>query len=207
MQRPILVLATRNRHKVEEIRALLAEIATEVEIVGLDAFPGAPEPEETGETFAENARIKAVAAARATGHLALADDSGICIDALDGRPGVRSARWAGPGSGDAEWIAKTLHELQGVPDERRTARYVCALAIAAPDGAIVGETGGVFEGRIAHAPRGAGGFGYDPIFLLADDLGRTAAELTPEEKNARSHRGKAVRAAIPLLRRLIGSPA
>lgn len=186
---------------------MLAEIATEIEIVGLDAFPGAPEPEETGDTFAENARIKATSAAGATGHPALADDSGICIDALGGRPGVRSARWAGPGSGDAEWIAKTLHELQGVPDEERTARYVCALALAAPDGAILGETEGLFEGRIAHAPRGAGGFGYDPIFLLADDPDRTAAELTPEEKNARSHRGRAVRAAIPLLRRLLESPA
>jgi XTP/dITP diphosphohydrolase len=198
VNRPVLVLATRNRHKVDEMRALLAEI--DIEVVGLDAFAQAPEPEETGETFAENARIKAASAARATGHFALADDSGLCIDALGGRPGVHSARWAGPGSGAKEWIDKTLRELEGVPDPERTARYVCVLALAAPDGAVLGEAEGVFEGRIARAPRGAGGFGYDPIFLLPDGS-RTAAELSPDEKNARSHRSQALRAALPLLRR------
>ena len=189
------------------MRALLAGL--DVDLVGLDAFPDAPEPDETGETFAENARIKAVAAARATGHPALADDSGICIDALGGRPGVFSARWAGAGSGAREWIAKTLAELAGVPDERRTARYVCALVLAAPDGTILAETEDTFEGRITHAPRGARGFGYDPIFLVADDPhGRTAAELIEDEKNALSHRGKAVRAILPLLRRhLLGAAA
>lgn len=196
-----IVLATRNAHKVEEMRALLADLP--VELIGMDAFPDAPEPEETGETFAENARIKAVSAARATGLLALADDSGICIDALGGRPGVRSARWAGPGSGAPEWIAKTLAELDGIPDERRTARYVCVIALAAPpDGIVLGEAEGTFEGRITRAPRGRTGFGYDPIFQLIDDP-RTVAELTPEEKNARSHRGFAVRAAIPLIRRAL----
>lgn len=198
MSLPILVLATRNGHKIDEMRALLADVP--VHLVGLDDFPGAPEPDETGTTFGENARIKAVSAARATGHFALADDSGICINALGGRPGVYSARWAGPGSGAPEWIAKTLAELAGVPDEQRTARYVCALALAAPDGPILAETEAVFEGRIAHAPRGARGFGYDPIFLVADDpAGRTASELSEAEKNALSHRGKAVRALVPLL--------
>ena len=194
----ILVLATRNPHKVDEMRVLLAGLP--VELVGLNAFPDAPEPEETGETFAENARIKAVSAARATGHLALADDSGICIDALGGRPGVFSARWAGPGSGAPQWIAKTLAELANVPDEERTARYVCALALAAPDGTLLAESEGDFAGRIAHAPRGARGFGYDPIFFVnGDPAGRTAAELPEAEKNALSHRGKAIRALIPLL--------
>jgi len=194
----ILVLATRNPHKVDEMRVLLADLP--LELVGLDAFPDAPEPDETGDTFAENARIKAVSAARATGRLALADDSGICIDALNGRPGVFSARWAGPGSGAPEWIAKTLAELTNVPDEQRTARYVCALALAAPDGTIRAESEGTFTGRIAHAPRGERGFGYDPIFLVEGDAaGRTAAQLSETEKNALSHRGKAVRALLPLL--------
>lgn len=180
------------------MRALLREAPFEV--VGMDAFPDAPEPEETGADFAENARIKAVSAALATGCLALADDSGICIDALGGRPGIHSARWAGPGSGAAEWIAKTLHELQGVPDEKRAARYVCVLALSAPDGQILAETEGAFEGRIAHAARGASGFGYDPLFLVSEDAqGRTAAELSAEEKNALSHRGIAVRAMLPWL--------
>ena len=198
--RPTLVLATRNRHKVDEMRALLGDLP--LDIVGMDAFPHAPEPEETGGTFSENARIKAVAAALATGCHALADDSGICIDALGGRPGVYSARWAGPGSGAEEWIEKTLHEMQAVPDHQRTARYVCVLALAAPDGTILAEAEGTFEGRIAHAPRGAGGFGYDPIFLLPDQ-DRTAAELSPDEKNVRSHRGKAVQALLPRLRRAL----
>jgi XTP/dITP diphosphohydrolase len=200
MTAPLLVLATRNAHKVTEMRDLLGDLP--VELVGVTAFPGVPEPEETGETFAENARIKAAAVAKATGHHALADDSGICIDALGGRPGVHSARWAGPGSGADEWIAKTLTELEGVPDEPRTARYVCVLALAAPDGHIVAESEGTFEGSIAHAPRGSRGFGYDPIFLVNDGTGRTAAELTPEEKHSLSHRGNAARALLPSLHSL-----
>jgi len=197
---PRLVLATRNAHKVEEMRALLADVP--VEMVGMDAYPEVPMPEETGETFAENARLKASGIARATGQWALADDSGIAVDALGGRPGVYSARWAGPGSGAKEWIEKTLAELSGVPDERRTARYVCVFALAAPDGAIAAEAEGTMEGRIAHAPRGANGFGYDPIFLAGPDFARTAAELTPEEKNSRSHRGGAARYLAPRLRDL-----
>lgn len=200
MEKPILVLATRNPHKVEEMRDLLGDLP--VNLVGADAFPDAPEPEETGVTFAENARIKASAVALATGQWSIADDSGICIDALDGRPGVYSARWAGPGSGAPEWIAKSLTELRGVSPERRTARYVCVLSLAAPDGSIAAEAEGTFEGAIADSPRGSGGFGYDPIFLVAGDpQGRTAAELTAAEKHALSHRGNAVRALLPELRR------
>ena len=199
------VLATRNAHKVEEMRVLLADVP--VELVGMDAYPDVPMPEETGETFAENARLKAAGIARATGEWALADDSGISIDALGGRPGVYSARWAGPGSGAKEWIAKTLDKLTNIPDERRTARYVCVLTLAAPDGTIAAEAEGTMEGRIAHAPRGAGGFGYDPIFLVEPEYAQTAAELSPEEKNARSHRGNAARALVPKLRRLVEEAA
>lgn len=197
-----LVLATRNRHKVEEMRALLGDLP--VELVGLDDFADAPNPEETGDTFAANARIKAISAARATGFHALADDSGLCIDALNGRPGVYSARWAGPGSGSAQWIAKTLEDLQNVPDAQRTARYMCALALAAPPGGrIVAESEGVFAGQIARQPRGARGFGYDPIFVV-DAQQRTAAEMPADEKNARSHRGAAVRGILPALVEIFG---
>lgn len=198
---PVLVLATRNRHKIEEMRDLLENLP--VRLVGADEFAEAPEPEETGVTFGENACIKATALAQATGHYSLADDSGICIDALGGRPGVYSARWAGPGSGASEWIAKTLQEMAGIPDEKRTARYVCALALAGPTGAIVAQSEGTFEGAIADAPRGDGGFGYDPIFLATDDAqGRTAAELSPQEKHEQGHRGKAVRTLLPQLKTL-----
>jgi XTP/dITP diphosphohydrolase len=198
-----LVLATRNAHKVEEMQEMLRDLP--VRLIGLDAYPDTPEPEESGATFGENAIIKARAAAAATGQWALADDSGIAVDALQGRPGVYSARWAGPGSGATEWIAKTLAELQDVPMERRTARYICALALADPSGKIVAMTEGTFEGHIADAPRGTGGFGYDPIFLVdGDHSNRTAAQLSPDEKHALSHRGKAVRALLPDLRILLG---
>jgi XTP/dITP diphosphohydrolase len=173
----------------------------------METYPDVPEPEETGQTFGENAAIKAVSAARGTGQWALADDSGIAIDALSGKPGIYSARWAGPGSGAPEWIAKTLAELDGVPGERRGARYICALALADPAGKIVTTAEGVFEGRIADMPRGSGGFGYDPIFLVDEDArGRTAAQLSPDEKHALSHRGKAVRELIPELQKLLGIP-
>jgi XTP/dITP diphosphohydrolase len=192
-----LVLATRNAHKVEEMQDLLRDLP--VELVGLEHFAPFPEPEEIGETFAENARIKAIATATATGEWAIADDSGICMDALEGRPGVYSARWAGPGSGAKEWIAKTLELLKDMPIEQRTARYVCALAVADAEGNIVAESDGIMEGHIAFAPRGTGGFGYDPIFLVDDGTGQTAAELTPAEKHALSHRGNAARALLPKL--------
>ncbi len=176
-----------------------------VHLIILSAFPHAPSPEETGITFAENAAIKAISAARTTGQWSLADDSGIAVDALNGRPGVYSARWAGPDSGAAEWIAKTLTELQNVSTEMRTARYICALALADPTGEIVATSEGIFEGSIANAPRGVGGFGYDPIFVVAGDAAnRTAAEMTAAEKQALSHRGKAVRALLSHLRKHLG---
>jgi XTP/dITP diphosphohydrolase len=202
----LLVLATHNAHKVEEMREMLAHLS--VTLVGMEAYPNAPEPEETGATFAENAAIKAVSAAKVTGQWALADDSGIAIDALGGRPGVYSARWAGPGSGAAQWIAKTIAELENVPGPERTARYICALALADPSGVVVATSEGTFEGRISDVPRGSGGFGYDPIFLVeGDSRNRTAAELSSEEKHALSHRGKAVRALLPELQQYLGTLA
>jgi XTP/dITP diphosphohydrolase len=185
-----LVLATRNAHKLRELGALLAPHR-------LLPLPRAVElPPETGETFAENAAIKARAAAEATGVPAVADDSGIAAEALGGLPGVRSARYAGEGATDEENLAKLLRE---VPDEDRRVVYVCALAYAEPGGGLhVLE--GRCEGTLATEPRGEGGFGYDPAFLPADrDDGRTMAELTPEEKDAISHRGRAARAFLAWL--------
>ena len=200
--RPILVLATRNAHKIAEVRELLGDLP--VELRGMDAYPDVPEPDETGTTFAQNAQIKARETALVIRQFSLADDSGICVDALGGRPGIYSARWAGPESGADEWIAKTLDKLHGVACEKRTAHYVCALALANPDGEIIAQAEGRFEGIIADAPHGNGGFGYDPIFLVAGDKeGRTAAELSPREKHEIGHRGKAVRALLPALRRVL----
>jgi XTP/dITP diphosphohydrolase len=180
-----LVLASRNQHKLKELGPLLAPHA-------LEPLPDGVElPPENGESFAENALIKARAAAAATGRPAIADDSGIEAAALGGRPGVRSARYAGEAATDEENLAKLLEE---VPDEgdRRVA-YVCALAYVDDRGERVVE--GRCEGRLAHEPRGSGGFGYDPAFVPAGDRsGRTMAELSPEEKDAISHRGRAARA-------------
>jgi XTP/dITP diphosphohydrolase len=186
-----LLLATRNAHKIEELRQIFA--ALPVELIGVP--DGIEEPEETGATFAENARLKARYYAAQTGHPALADDSGICIDALGGQPGVHSARWVAK----KEWIPRVLELLAGTPPEKRTARYVAAFALATPEGTLLAESEGTFEGRIAPEPRGTHGFGYDPIFLAAPEFTHTAAELTPTEKHARSHRGAAARTLLPQL--------
>lgn len=185
-----LILATENRHKLREIRELLAGLDVEVLHLGQLAEP--PALTETGATFAENARQKACAVARATGELALADDSGLEVDALGGEPGVQSARWAGEGAGDAQLVAKLLRQLTEVPDDRRTARFVCVLSLCAPEGEV-GRWEGRAEGVITREPRGTGGFGYDPVFLYPED-GLTFAEMAPERKNAVSHRGRALRA-------------
>ena len=196
-----LVLATRNAKKVEELKALLAPIAIGVKVLSLLDFPDVPETPETGATFAENAELKAKAAARATGRIALADDSGLEVDALGGRPGVYSNRFAGPEASDRDKYTRVLELLKGVPDKDRTARFHAAVAVATPEGkAVVVE--GTCEGRIAHEPKGEGGFGYDPIFYLPE-LGRTMAELSPDEKNRISHRGKALRAAKQLLAEIL----
>lgn len=191
-----IVVATLNRAKGREVLELLRAAGIEARLLA-DVAPDARLPEESGETYRENALIKARAGAERTTLLALADDSGIEVDALDGAPGVRSARFGGEGLDDAERTALLLERLRGVPVERRTARYRCVIALVWPDGAErVVE--GTAEGLIAEAPRGTGGFGYDPVF---EDpaLGRTFAELAPEAKAAVSHRGRAVRAAVALL--------
>ncbi|MHC4717510.1 MAG: RdgB/HAM1 family non-canonical purine NTP pyrophosphatase [Planctomycetota bacterium] len=204
-----IVLASRNPGKVREIRAVLGAVG--VEVAGLDDVDpdGAiPSPPEDEPTFVGNARAKAAWYARATGLWALADDSGLVVDALGGAPGVRSARYAAdecPAPSDRTEMdaannRKLLRELAGVPEPQRTARFVCALAVS--DGhRIVLEAAGTVEGRIAAAPAGKNGFGYDPLFLVAG-LNCTAAELSPERKNEISHRGRAVRELARLLRDL-----
>jgi XTP/dITP diphosphohydrolase len=192
-----LVLASGNRGKAAELGALLAPLGWELVS---QAELGVVEVEETGPTFEDNALLKARHAATATGLPALADDSGLEVDALGGAPGVRSARYAG-GGGDAANVAKLLRELDAVPDAARGARFRCVLVLlrsAADPAPLVAR--GAWEGRIARAPRGTNGFGYDPVFLPADDAaGRSAAELAAADKNARSHRGQALAALLRLL--------
>jgi XTP/dITP diphosphohydrolase len=198
-----LVLATRNRHKVGELRSILGAAGLDVDLVGADAYPEVPDVRETGVTFAENALLKAHALARATGLPAVADDSGLCVDVLGGAPGIFSARWAGRHGDDEANLRLLLAQLSDVDAEmHRGAHFACAAALALPDG-----TERVAEGRLAgtlrKAPAGDGGFGYDPI-LQPDGERRTTAELTAEEKNAISHRGKAFRALVPAVRELLG---
>lgn len=197
-----VVAATGNPHKLEEIRAVLLPLG--LAVLSLDEAGGPyPEPDEPGETFEENAAIKAVAYARMTGRTVLADDSGLEVDALQGAPGVHSAYWAGrEGSRaerDARNNARLLEVLRSVAPPLRTARFVCAACLASPAGEILLETRGEFEGRIAEAPSGGGGFGYDPLLWL-DSHGCTSAELPPQVKNELSHRGKAMRRMAWLIR-------
>jgi XTP/dITP diphosphohydrolase len=190
-----LLAATSNPHKLDELRAIFAPLG--VRVLGLNDVPGGPftEPDEHGATFEENARIKAIAYARMTGRTCLADDSGLEVDALGGAPGVHSAYYAGHegtrSERDARNNAKLLAALIDVPAEKRGARFVCCMCLADPAGNILAESRGTYEGRIGLAPRGANGFGYDPLLMLPD--GRSSAELSEEEKNARSHRGAAAR--------------
>ena len=170
-----------------------------VEVCSMQDFPGIPEPDETGSTFLENATIKAKAASAFTGLPALADDSGICVDAFDGAPGIYSARWAGPGSSADDWIRKTLELLGDTPEDLRTCRYVCSLCLTDSSGDVVAVSEGTMEGRIGTAPRGSGGFGYDPIFMVAPQFRVTAAELTSDEKHAISHRGVALRNLLEII--------
>ena len=195
---PQLVLATHNRGKVRELEAMLQEAGLPIRVRTLDEVGGIQMPAETGSTFLENARLKAEAVARQTGLPALADDSGLCVDALGGRPGVYSARFAGPEATDAANNARLLAELEGVPAPRRTARFRAVVVLAMPDGRWTWAEGEA-PGRILEAPRGTGGFGYDPLFL-SDDLGVTFAEAGPEAKNRVSHRARALRALLPALR-------
>lgn len=181
---PRIVLGTGNPHKVAELTAILGPLLPGVELLRFDG----PSPEEDGDTFAANARIKAEAAHRITGLPAIADDSGISVDALDGAPGIRSARWAGTGL-DQDNRRLLLERLDGVDD--RSARFTCAAVLVA-DGMVL-ERAATWEGSILVAERGGSGFGYDPLFLPSAGDGRSASELTAEEKNTLSHRGRAFR--------------
>ncbi|GAA2989947.1 RdgB/HAM1 family non-canonical purine NTP pyrophosphatase [Kitasatospora sp. NPDC058063] len=196
-----LILATRNQHKVTELRAILADAGLDVELVGADAYPEIPDVPETGVTFAENALLKAHALARATGLPAVADDSGLCVDVLNGAPGIFSARWSGKHGDDTANLDLLLAQLSDIAEPHRGAHFFCAAALALPDG-----TERVVEGRLLGtlrtAPAGDGGFGYDPILQPLGET-RTCAELTPAEKNAISHRGKAFRALAPVVKDLL----
>ena len=190
-----VLFATTNPHKVRELRGVLEPLGIFVRALdSLTTVP--PEPEENEDTFAGNARLKAIAYARATGLPCLAEDSGLEVDALGGAPGVHSARYAGStGSRDARDRAnneKLLAALRGVPTEDRTARFVCAMCLASREGHVLLETTGTYDGIIGEAPKGHNGFGYDPLLYLPE-AGRTSAELTEREKAERSHRGKAAR--------------
>jgi XTP/dITP diphosphohydrolase len=190
-----LVLATRNEGKLRELARILND-----EVTGLDAFPDAPDVPETGATFEANALIKARAIAAYTGRPAVADDSGLCVDALNGMPGVLSARWAGQHGDDKANLDLVLAQVADIPDPRLGARFVCAAALVAPaDGdarewVVTGEV----QGRLIRVPRGSSGFGYDPIFQ-PDGFDLTTAEMTPEAKDAISHRGRAFRALAPYI--------
>ena len=191
----ILLLATSNQHKLDEAREILEPLG--IEVLGLDSLNSSfKEPVEDSDTFEGNARLKAVGYARATGKRCMADDSGLVVDALDGEPGVLSARFAGVGNTRTERDAANntllLERLQTIPQEKRTARFVCAICVADPDGTIVGESTGTFEGVIGSEPVGTNGFGYDPL-LFVPEMNKTSAQMTSEEKNTRSHRGEAVR--------------
>jgi XTP/dITP diphosphohydrolase len=184
-----IIIATKNAGKVKEFQTLFAE--KEVEVKSLLDFENAPDVEETGETFAENAILKAETISNYLNKVVIADDSGLVVDALDGKPGVYSARYAGEHKNDEENIAKVLEELKGVPFEKRTARFHCALAVSIPcQRTVVVE--GTCEGYIAGAPTGTNGFGYDPIFYVPEKQ-KTMAELSKEEKNKISHRANALK--------------
>ncbi|MCP9958848.1 MULTISPECIES: RdgB/HAM1 family non-canonical purine NTP pyrophosphatase [Streptomyces] len=197
-----LILATRNTGKITELRAILADAGLTHDLVGADAYPDVPDVRETGVTFAQNALLKARTLARATGHPAVADDSGLCVDVLGGAPGIFSARWAGRHGDDRANLELLLAQLSDIDDPHRTAHFRCAAALALPDG-TERVVEGRLEGTLRHAPAGSGGFGYDPI-LQPEGESRTCAELSAEEKNAISHRGKAFRALVPAVRDLLG---
>ncbi len=192
-----VVVATNNPKKLAELRRIVAAVAPDIEILGLMDVHVYPEPAETERTFEGNALLKARACVAATGLPTLADDSGLAVDVLNQMPGVRSARWAGPGATDDENNALLLWQLTDVPPAERSARFICAMALVLPDGTEhvrIGELGG----RLAVSPAGQNGFGYDPLFV-ADGYSITNGELEPAAKDAISHRGRAVRAIVPVL--------
>ena len=187
-----VVLATRNDHKVAELQRILSAAGLDIELVGLDEFPDAPDVAETESSFAGNALLKARTIAEFSGLAAIADDSGLCVDALNGMPGIYSARWSGRHGDDRANLELVLGQMADVPDARRGAQFVCAAAWVVP-GSEEHVVEGVLEGSLARAPRGTNGFGYDPIFV-PQGYALTTAELRPHEKDAISHRGQAFRA-------------
>ena len=201
----IVVVATHNAKKAAELHRVLAAAGVDADVRGLDAFAAYPEPAETERTFEGNALLKARAAAAATGQIAVADDSGIEVDLLNGMPGVRSARWSGPDATDQRNLDLLIAQLTDTEPADRTGRFVCAMAMVTPSG-DEHLVRGVMAGRLVLEPRGGNGFGYDPIFI-ADGNTVTNAELTPEEKDAISHRGQAVRAMVPILSELLDRQA
>ena len=197
------MLATRNEHKVTELRRILNDAGTVVDLVDLSAFPDMPEVAETGLSFAANALLKARAVASHTGLPAIADDSGLCVDVLGGMPGIFSARWSGKHGDDEANLQLVLAQLSDVPEGSRGAQFVCAAAfvgrlVVREELHVEEVTEGVLSGRIAHEKAGSNGFGYDPIFV-PDGYAETTAQMTSEEKDAISHRGRAFRAMAELL--------
>ena len=197
-----LLVGTNNPGKVREYEELLTDLPETLEVTFLAREGLTLEVEESGETFEENARIKALAYAQASGLISLADDSGLEVDALGGAPGVHSARYAGPATSDVDRYRKLLDALANIPAGQRSARFRCVVALALPDG-TVHTADGFCEGEIGFAPRGEHGFGYDPVFVAKGHGGRTMAELPPDVKNEISHRARALLAIQPVLRKLI----
>lgn len=196
-----VVLATRNLGKIKEFDRLLAQHASDIQVLGLNDFPDLPDVEETGSSFEENALLKARAVSAFTHLPSLADDSGLCVTALNGDPGIFSARWAGSHGDDAANIAKVLHQIEGVPSSKRGARFCCVVALHLAPGHEVVKSGDLI-GEIVDRPRGSAGFGYDPIFQpLGFSL--TLGEFAPGEKDKISHRGQAMRAIASDLSKLL----
>jgi len=204
MDRRVL-LATKNQGKVKEFLRIVAELHGEdaIDLLSAEDFPHLGDIEETGSSFIENALLKARESCRITGIAAIADDSGICVDALNGMPGIYSARWAGTHGNDRANLELLLAQLDHIPADRRTGSFRCAVALVLPDGRELVEEG-VMPGYIVDQPRGTGGFGYDPIFV-AEGYELTTAELSPSEKDAISHRGKAFRALAPKLLEMLSA--
>jgi XTP/dITP diphosphohydrolase len=199
-----LVLATRNQGKITEFRRILEELAPgQIELIGVDQFPHLVDVDETGSTFEENSLLKARYTCHATGLPAIADDSGLCVDVLNGDPGIFSARWAGVHGNDQANLEKVLDQLKDVPDQKRTAHFKCVASLVMPDGREqVAE--GRFEGHILHAPVGENGFGYDPIFQPLG-LSISSAQMSAQEKDLVSHRGKSLRSIAPHVIQMLAS--
>jgi len=196
-----VVLATQNAHKLIEMRRILDEAGLDIELVGTDQFPDLTDVAETGSTFAANALLKARSVCSETGLPAIADDSGLGVDALNGMPGIFSARWSGAHGDDVANLNLLLGQLADVPDARRGAAFHCAAAVVLPDG-TERVVEGTIDGTLIREPRGTNGFGYDPIFIPVGET-RTTGEMSADEKDAISHRGRAVRALVPVLRDLL----